>query len=931
MQIDEKVKVFISSKCGGERINYDHLVQSESVSKECVAEKAVRTNYDLVRRALQTSLEETGLIETYLWENSPASTYFSSEDYIDELDTSDVCLFLIDNFDENISEGLLAEITRAQKTNKKSFYLFLNHPQKEITSIQKNLQGVTGSHYFPIDDVRKFIDEGYKSVINDILVTYKRYCRNKSFSTEQDESLQVDIVEEIFPGDITDIDKQVFKNLDQTKTTISNLGYKQDNKDVQTSEFDTVCLDILDFLLGNKPFSDVNIFSLLELLEENQPSTIHKLVSKRWKVIYRYYSGDIQEAIKILENTYQEFSEDKSISKWLLNDILIDWRNLNTIKGQTEDTIDYSVQEKINQEKSLVFFPLIDRFSNNIYSALWARNFKLLTNSPYSVLWSNNAHLFDFITNYLFTAIYYGSYTHLEMTLEKIKEVFFDLVQKEDNLLLQIQLMRISILRGDGSDFKKIFQKYKSSLSHSSDKELLDLYNLANTKPLLYQRETWKVLIFSEIGYYLSDTDFEEVSNEIFALGNDWVTSEKPNVSLGEKIIAAFKANKFRLPQEKIVQFAGEIIDNHFIRFYRSLFELLFELDYSTVSYDVVNNLLMQIKTIFDDENVNVEDINIEHLLTKLRKVWDDFASEIDEIVKAKFPVYFEKDYHLEIFPDKTIHIRRYLKQIESRNESQGVNGRIIGYVDNPYMTLRNILKYSQNVLDGKLFNDILNALEKTLLSKTQTYSAKNDAIRLLTFLKSWKFSPKYDWHEFYSNLHKNIETIEKGSSSYFFETSSLNILNLHLVLLKILFGEDCLQELIETLAVINNGNVFEKIKSLEALLSFLKYEKSSFSDTPTVSILIQYVSNLCFHSDFNIRYETIQVLYELLDTQYSSFVISQLSKMMDDDDYRVKWGVLNQAQKIKKYSDTTFNYILSKAKIDKNYLVRKALEKHAT
>jgi len=224
-------------------------------------------------------------------------------------------------------------------------------------------------------------------------------------------------------------------------------------------------------------------------MKAKQPSTIHKLVGKRWEAISCYYSGDIEEAIRILENTYQEFSEDTSISKWLLNDLLIDWRNFNIIKEHIENSTDNLAQEKNNQEKSLVFFPLIDRFSNNIYSALWSRNFNLLTNSPYSISYPNYEHLFGYITNYLFAAIYYGSFTHLEMTLEKIKEVFFDLVQKEDDLLLQIQLMRISILRGDGSDFKKILRKYKSALSHSSDKEILDLYNLANTKPLPYQKE----------------------------------------------------------------------------------------------------------------------------------------------------------------------------------------------------------------------------------------------------------------------------------------------------------------------------------------------------------------------------------------------------------------------------------------------------------
>lgn len=427
MQIDEKIrkiKVFISSKCGGELVNYDHLIQSRSVSKKEIAEKALRTNYDLVRRALQTSLDKTGLIETYLWENSPASTYSSSEDYIDELDSSDVCLFLIDNFDENISEGLLAEITRAQKTNKKSFYLFLIDPQKEITTIQKSLNGVDGVHYLPIYDIRDFIDKGHKSVINDIVVTYRRHCREKGSITEQEETSQVEIDEELFPIDTTDINKQIFKDLHQTKNTISDLVYKQDYEDVQTSDIDTMCLEILDFLLGNRPFTDINISSVLKVLAENQPANIHKLVSRRWEAISSYHSGDIEDAVKKLKNIYEDFSGDKSISKWLLNDILIDWRNLNDIQSQTDDSIDFSVQKKIDQEKSLVFFPLIDRFSNNIYSALWSSNFNRLTSPPYSVSYSNYEYLLGFITNYLFTAVYYGSNTHLEMTLEKIKEVF---------------------------------------------------------------------------------------------------------------------------------------------------------------------------------------------------------------------------------------------------------------------------------------------------------------------------------------------------------------------------------------------------------------------------------------------------------------------------------------------------------------------------
>jgi len=930
MQIDEKIKVFISSKCGGERINYDRLVDTDSIDKKYVADRAVRTNYDLVRRALKTALEETGLIRTYVFEDTSASSSVVKEDFLFELDGSDVCLFLIDNFDDNISEGLLVEITRAQRTNKKSFYLFLNHPEKEETSIQENIRRTAGTHYFVIDDIRRFIDEGYKSVINDILTTYKKYCKGNITFTEQEIATSVDIVGENFPVDTTDIDKQIFKNLGLTKNKMVSLIYKQNSKDVQTSDFDTACLEVLDFLLGEKDFGDIGISSLLEELSNIQPPEVHKLVCKRWEAISSFYAGHIEKAVELLERTYQEFSEDKSISKWLLNDILIDWRNLSTIKGQAENIIDFSVQKKIDQEKSLVFFPILDRFSTNINNALWDRNFSLLTSSPYSISLSNPEHLFSLISNYIFTAIYYGSFAQLGCVLEQIKKVIFDLVQKDNNILFKIQLMRISILCGNEMDFRKIFQKYGSSLSYSSVEEISELYNLANTKPLPYQKETWKVLIFSEIGYYLSDADFEKVSNEIFDLCSKWVESENPNVWLGEKLIKALKTNNTRLSQGKIIYFANKVFTNKAIRFYLSLSELLISLDFSMVSHGIVNDLILQIKTIINDEEINHQGKKFEHLLTKLRKIRDDFDNEIDEIVKEKFPGFFDNDYHLEISPDKASHIRRYLKQIESRNASQGVNGQIAFYANNPYITLRNILEYDQNVLDEKLLTDILAVLENTLLSKTQTYSAKDDAIKLIIFLKSWEFSPAHDWSGLYSTLHKNIETLAKGSSNYFSETSSSQILNLHLVLLKRVFGEDCLQELIETLALINNGDEFEKIESLNALENFLKFEKDIFSELSIASILIQYVSNFCFYADFDIRYRTVQVLYELLDTPYSSLIISQLSKMMDDDDYRVKWGILRQVQKIREYSETTFNYILGKAKIDKNYLVRKALNKYA-
>ena len=227
------------------------------------------------------------------------------------------------------------------------------------------------------------------------------------------------------------------------------------------------------------------------------------------------------------------------------------------------------------------------------------------------------------------------------------------------------------------------------------------------------------------------------------------------------------------------------------------------------------------------------------------------------------------------------------------------------------------------------MFKKILKEIKNTLFSETQLYSAKISSIQLLVFLKKQSLSFNFDWGNYYSNLEQNITKIKKGKAGLFKQDGVLS-LNLQLLFLRNTIGEDCLQELIEILALTNNSGELAIIKSLEILVYLLKLEKINLSGSPIISVLIQYISAFCFHSDYNIRYFTVRALYQLLDTQYSTFVISQLSKMMDDDDFRVKLGVLNQANLIKKYDEKTFNYVVSKAKIDNNYLVRKGIKLYA-
>lgn len=152
MEIKDKIKVFISSQCGIEK-------------------------YDIVREALKRRLEDTGVIDVYLFEATGAYSSTAMESYLGRLDDCDIILFLIDNEDSICPEGVMKEWKRANDLQKKSLYVFLNDKTKDETTIQKNLYGPTGTKFLVINEMKEFIEKGYISVIEDIFITYKNYCR----------------------------------------------------------------------------------------------------------------------------------------------------------------------------------------------------------------------------------------------------------------------------------------------------------------------------------------------------------------------------------------------------------------------------------------------------------------------------------------------------------------------------------------------------------------------------------------------------------------------------------------------------------------------------------------------------------------------------------------------------------------------------------
>ena len=189
IEFDEKIRVFISSRCGEER-------------------------YDNVRTKLKSLIENTGFAKVYLFESRRASTLSAQQDYLYGLDDSDVCLFLIDNAD-GVPEGVLKEYQRAKAHPKKSLFIFCNENKEESTHIQKEITGAGGAKYYITESFDEFVDIGYQSLINDIGEIYISYCKGRLIDPEF--IAATGSIEEIDTVASESLDKQIFKNIDNTK------------------------------------------------------------------------------------------------------------------------------------------------------------------------------------------------------------------------------------------------------------------------------------------------------------------------------------------------------------------------------------------------------------------------------------------------------------------------------------------------------------------------------------------------------------------------------------------------------------------------------------------------------------------------------------------------------------------------------------------
>ncbi len=136
--------------------------------------------------------------------------------------------------------------------------------------------------------------------------------------------------------------------------------------------------------------------------------------------------------------------------------------------------------------------------------------------------------------------------------------------------------------------------------------------------------------------------------------------------------------------------------------------------------------------------------------------------------------------------------------------------------------------------------------------------------------------------------------------------------------------GEDITVELLNILADIGDDTLSNR-KASAAFLNYLEANNSPVSDIQLEHIILQQAIEWCVESDLDIRWNAVQILFLLLQNiENKNVVCNQLVKLMDTDNFYIKNKILRNIYLLKDVDFETYKYIIKKASVDTNYVVRK-------
>lgn len=608
-------------------------------------------------------------------------------------------------------------------------------------------------------------------------------------------------------------------------------------------------------------------------------------------------------------------------------------RNQNAFFEESQNTYspEQIYQQELDNSRTLLYYPLLDRFDSNYYEGIIEETIKYKIQTPDTITHGHSLrnHIRS-LAGIFVLSMYNGSLSHIQLLYERVKYLAFYCATRYSNWSIKKLLLKTTIIDGNEKEIDGVLRCFDDLRSKMNAKDAYEIYSFANNRPIAHQQFIAKLEAFRVTGYYMDEEVFEHAWEELNVLIFQWIEDEKSTVSIGSHIFSSLNGTYLRISQNQLIEIICKCIYNNKRRFYNEIFTLIRNgINLDQASIESVSKLLGAIISIIQNSEERTHIYSIEPALYTLRKRFRSLTEELDKTIAVEMPDFYNGTYCLETTDkedsDMPGFLQFYITQIQQDNETQGKNGSFFGRGNQPHITIKNILLRSPVAFSDGLIHSVFTASCETLLRENQTIEAKMDAIELLVYLI--KSRPMI----LESNKQQITELLESKSQVEAAQAVMTNLSETNLrfsaLLLYHCLGEEITAGLLNSLADIGDDALSNK-KASKAFLNYLEASTVPASDTLLEHIILQQAIEWCAESNLDIRWNAVQILFLLLrNPENKDIICNQLVMRMDTDNVYIKNKILRNAYQLKDIDTETLKYIFEKASVDTNYVVRKVVE----
>lgn len=862
-----------------------------------------------VRRKVKERLEECPYILPFIID-VVASEIPSTQLFQYEVSTADVVVMLIKG---EVRPGTFTEFTTATKLKKPLLVYFLKdeNPSLEVVQLRKEVQAVDYCTYRDMDTFENIAEIVQSDVIANVIRYYQYdHFAKGGIGTASVEVSAVTVESALSPKHSTPTKTSIALFSSSYKHIFGLLGidHLSDDTVVAESPLHAFGIAALNWLVSGTPLNcDAEILNLIENLGDLYDSTDWLL--KRWNAIRFELSGDCEKALEA-EKEALVLAKEANLPHWIINDILIDCRNIENevYNKKGKWIINSDIQKELNNLETIVYLPVLDRYRTDIYSVLTEEEFKYQTASPNTVFYGTKlGSVINNVENYFFSAILYGSYTHMVITREILAGVLYKYDELTQMQPLLLDCIKVLVVNGDSKQFNKTMDYKWDDVYAGIVSRADEIWALTDTA-IPSNKESIKQSVITKLGLYLSDSKFEEAHTFLEKLAPTiyWGTSQDYFESIDQ--------NMCRLNCTRVMRMLTGIIKDQRFHLGGKLANIILQMKLDDVPVGVQRAFCdaLKEKISFITKNGGTPQI-----IAALAKQNPEIFSVLSTAPENGLTGIEKVFYDINMGAGDWTEVLTYA--IETAKKQFEVNrtpDTYTGFFELPYATIKKAVRdhyvpSMDEVIEQQFFPLCIDVLTSQAVAKV-----KNDCLDGLCDVLVFNTALKTKMPQELSDAITAIEVAKTGTIL----SNSKGSFACRVLMVKIISGVANKEELLEWCVGYGKKETNERIALAECIEQFIIQELSSGQiDATILSIVMQ-----CFDDEhYIVRRKACNCFALLLDTKYRDLAERKLCEAAIDPSHYVRSQVLNLCRgakiKIPEIRNELFGILMD----DANYAIR--------